>query len=306
MTTHFVSAPHVTPKELRSVRRYFTPFPRWTVVVMVLAIAAIAVLVYGDATNIDEEFEALRDAGVKPSEVLPVVVGVAFVVLAAVILRITVWANRPSAEQMDAWLERDLGNLRDRALIRCGLIGIPLTSAAVLLTGPRLDARGAEFQFRVSRRGVARFTPVGVTILNFTEHQIFAYQCVLDRLTGNALFETTDEYFYRDVVSLSTRNESLTFDKRDLPRAARRVLRAQIRSGKLQIQTAEVFSLTTSGGTKIEVIISVLLDRLDRAVMGPGGRVDVDVAEQAIAGMRKMLREKKIPSEKPNSDLGGL
>jgi|GEM_PF-7055081 len=41
--------------------------------------------------------------------------------------------------------------------------------------------------------------------------------------------------------------------------------------------------------------------------MGPGGVVDVDVADRAIAGMRQMLREKKIPSTgEPGSVTGAF
>ena len=165
-----------------------------------------------------------------------------------------------------------------------------------MLTGPTFNVTGADLAYRDDRKGNARFTPVSVTILNFTEHQIAAYQCALDRLTGNALAEGTDEFFYRDVVSVTTKTEDLAIDKDRLPHKARKLLGKQIRGGKLQIPETQRFLLTTSGGTSIEVIIEATFDKLDRIIMGSGGDVDVDVADEAIAAMRQMLREKKIPA----------
>jgi hypothetical protein len=167
---------------------------------------------------------------------------------------------------------------------------LPLLDQSAIAQGCReyacpADTRGAYRKLTIyhSRR------------LNFTEHQILAYQCAPDRFTGNALVETTDEYFYRDVVSVSTRTENLVLDKTALTRTDRKVLRAQLRGGELRIPSAEVFKLTTSGGTGIEVVMEVILDKLNSLIMDPGGSVQVSIADRAIAGIRQMLREKKMP-----------
>jgi hypothetical protein len=248
-----------------------------------------------EATSIEYDLEAGNYIG------LAGIAGAVLLVLG--VLRILPLLGRPGAAQMDHWLERDLARLGRRAEKKCGLGSESLTAPPVLLTGPLFKVAGAKFEFRRTRRGPTRFTPVGVAILNFTEHEIFAYQGALDRFTGNVLQETTDEYFYRDVVSVSTRTESRVVDKHDVTRAGRRRLRAQIRAGKLKIPKAEAFSLTTSGGTTIEVTIEVILDKLRDLVMGAGGLVQVSAADDAIAAMRKMLREKKMPQlAHPESD----
>lgn len=274
-------------RELRAIKRYFTPFPRSSLFLWVVALGLIAVGVSGDAGLLPD------DVSQEDSQLLAVVGGL--LVVAIGVVRIASWMRKPSGGQMDRWLDRDLTRLKNRAREKCGLTGMTLTSETVLLTGPRFGVAGADFAYRSTRREFTRFTPVGVTILNFTEHEIFAYQCALDRFTGNAMGENTDEYFYRDVVSVSTQTENLVLDKRDLTRTGRKLLKPQIRGGRLQIPSAEMFTLTTSGGTTIEVVIEVVLDKLNRLVMGPGGAVEVNIADRAIAAMRQMLREKKIP-----------
>lgn len=270
------------PRELAALKRFFMPFPRWVVVVWLIGAVLIAAGTSSDP-SIDPDSRALS-------------VGIGIGLVALGIARVAVWSARPSAHQVDRWLDRDLAQLKQRAIEKCGLTGLHLTSETVVLTGPTFSVTGADLRYRDDRKGHARFTPVSVTILNFTEHQIAAYQCAFDRLTGNALAEGTDEFFYRDVVSVTTKTEDFTIDKDRLPRKARRLLGRQIRGGKLQIPETQRFILTTSGGTSIEVIIEAMLDKLDRIIMGSGGEVDVDVADDAIAGMRQMLREKKIPA----------
>ena len=44
--------------------------------------------------------------------------------------------------------------------------------------------------------------------MNFGQHQLLVYTCTIDITTGNTLHESADEYFYRDVVSVSTKTET--------------------------------------------------------------------------------------------------
>jgi len=296
MTLDGLEASPATKRELRAIKKYFTPFPRSVWLMWLTAAILIAIGISDtEGTSIESDLENGNYIGLA---------GVAGGFLLVVgLLRVLPMIGRPGGTQMDRWLDRDLARLGRRAVTKCGLGTETLTSEPVLLAGPVFDVAGADFAFRALRRDITRFTPVAVTILNFTEHEIFAYQGALDRLTGNVLEETTDEYFYRDVVSVSTRTESQVVDKHALTRAGRRRLRAQIRAGRLQIPRAEEFILTTSGGTSISVTIEVVLDKLNDLVMGPGGLVQVSTADRAIAAMRKMLREKKMPeTSNPASD----
>lgn len=59
--------------------------------------------------------------------------------------------------------------------------------------------------------------------------------------------------------------------------------------GMVQMNSAETFELTTSGGTSVEVVLRDpgLIKRMG------GGDIPTTRAEKAIQTMRKMLREKK-------------
>lgn len=184
---------------------------------------------------------------------------------------------RPSDGQVDAWLDEDLKALHAKALSKTGTDASELVGEPVMVTGPKFwNVANAKVAFRKGRDNVFRFTPIGATIMNCTAHQLLTYSCVLDLLTGNALNESTDEYFYRDVVSVSTKTKSQN---------------VQLSDGKtLQLNAAETFELTTSGGTSVEVL---LRDPNLIEYMGGGGQIPTTRAEKAIQTVRKMLREKK-------------
>ena len=200
---------------------------------------------------------------------------------------------RPKDVEMDAWLDEDLEKLKPRALAKSGLDSTDLVRDPVMLAGPRFrNLGGAFFGFRRSKDGRARFTPAHVTIINFTEHQIVTYQCAFDMTTGNPLNECVDEYFYTDVVSVTTRSEAMTYstgelDGRILSRIPKLVESAV--NGLVQVNNAEIFVLVTAGGNSTKVVLRdpVLIEGLG------GGDVPMERAEQAVHAVRTMLRVKK-------------
>jgi hypothetical protein len=186
-------------------------------------------------------------------------------------------SGKPSDQQMDEWLEEDLRMLTDKSLTKMNTEKEELVSESVQVSGPRLwDVGGADVLWRTGKDKKARFTPVGVCVISFTQNQLLGYTCALDRTTGKALNESTDEYFYKDVVSVATKTESKTVKIQGIKDA-------------IQMTAAELFTLTTSGGTKLEVFL-----RADNLIqtMG-GGEIETTRAEKAIQTVRKMLRDKK-------------
>lgn len=111
---------------------------------------------------------------------------------------------------------------------------------------------------------------------------MFCYQCCYDRIKGEALLEDTDEYFYRDVVSVATKTNTKQFDV-DVTLKGNKE--------KVTLRTSETFVLTTSGGTAFSVFLQ------DPALLNlkltKDGQLDTSQAEKAIQAIRKMLREKK-------------
>lgn len=229
------------------IKRYFKPFPKWAVWFIGIGLPLIAAHGLG---------------------LLPIGVGV---------WALVAWIGRPSDAQMDAWLEQDLRALHPKALAKTGTDASDLVAEPVMVTGPRLsNLANAQLAFKKGKDNVVRFTPVNVTVINFTAHQLIIYGCALDLTTGNALNESTDEYFYNDVVSVSTKTKSLS---------------VQMQGGKLlQLDAAETFQLTTSGGTSVEVFLRD--PKIIQELVGDG-EIPTTRAEKAIQSVRKMLREKK-------------
>lgn len=184
---------------------------------------------------------------------------------------------RPTDAQMDQWLEENLKELSKASLIKMDIDSSSCIDIPVTVTGPRLwDKADAKLLYRKGNDNQIRFTPINATIITFTEKQLLAYNCVLDFTTGRALNESTDEYFYKDVVSVSTKTESKTIKLDDCEQT-------------LQLNAAETFTLTTSGGTSI----SVLLRDPELAKFMGGGEIKISNAEKTIQVIRKILREKK-------------
>jgi hypothetical protein len=205
-----------------------------------------------------------------------VFMGLLMLIVGALLIYSSV-GGKPSDQQMDAWLEEDLKILSDKSLNKMGTDKDELTADSVYVTGPRLwDTAGAPVRFRQGKDNILRFTPVGVSVIHFTENQLLSYSCALDRTTGNALNESTDEYFYRDVVSVATKTESKTVNIPGI-------------KGPVQMQAAETFTLTTSGGTSLSVLLRdpTLVNKMG------GGEIPTTRAEKAIQSVRTMLRGKK-------------
>lgn len=231
-----------------AMKKYFQRFPKWAVWMIVLGLPLLAA--FG--------------------------LGVLFIALG--IWGLISYSRKPSDAQMDAWIEEDLKGLESHGLGKTGTDASDLVGEPVSVTGFRFwDLPNDTFMgFRKGKDNVQRFTPLEVVVINFTANQLLAYKAALDLTTGNPLNESTDEYFYRDVVSVSTKTENITVT---LPGV----------SIPVQAKSAETFTLTTSGGTQVQVKLS---DPDVIKAMG-GGTIPKTRTERAIQTVRKMLREKK-------------
>lgn len=183
----------------------------------------------------------------------------------------------PTDQQVDEWLEEDLKGLNKRALEKMGVDETELVDQPVQITGlPLGNAGGLNILYKRGKDNIIRFTPIDISIINFTKNQLLRYSCILDFTTGSTLNESTDEYFYKDVVSITTKTESKEVN---IPKLG----------GTIKLTNAEMFTLTTSGGTSISVM---LRDPTLIKKMG-GGDIPITRAEKAIQTVRKWLREKK-------------
>jgi len=183
--------------------------------------------------------------------------------------------GRPTDAAMDEWLAHDLDNLTALSLSKVGLQKSALTRQSVVVTGPTVwKIKDVAKHSKVGDDKILRYTPVAVTVIHFTKDQLVAYSCVLDLLTGKPHRESTDEFFYRDIVAVQTKKEAKKMEVDGVP---------------LDMKAAETFSITTSGGNTLSVFLT---DPTLVAKMG-GGEISTARAEQALAVVRSVVRENK-------------
>lgn len=227
------------------IKKYFQPFPKWTLWMIGIGIPLLAAA------------------------------GIGLVAIGIGAIGLAIHAGKPSDAQMDAWLENDIEALKSKALAKTGIDPSELVAEQRALIGfsPK-NIANARVAHKRGKDNILRFTPISVTILNFTANQLIVYQCVFDRTTGNALNESSDEYFYRHVVGVRTKTTCQTY---------------QTKGGEIvQLELAEMFQLTTAGGTSVEVL---LRDPKLIQMMG-GGEIPMSRTEATIQAVRKMLRER--------------
>jgi hypothetical protein len=228
------------------IQKYFnSKFPKWAA--WILAIGAL--IAFGGMSNPD-------GGGALLTGIFMVVVGG---------FGIYSYTNTVSDQQIDEWTNEDLGMLDKKALKKVGVDESELVGEPSIIFGP------ADFSvMKVGKDKRIRFGRVRGMVVNFGQHQLLVYTCTIDITTGNTLHESTDEYFYRDVVSVSTKTRD-----------------GQV--GNVRLAEGEYFTLTTSGGTAAEIF-------LHSPEIGKrfGGEMPATDAERHIQSIRKMLREKKM------------
>jgi len=201
--------------------------------------------------------------------------------------------NKPTGEQMDAWLTEDLDRLEPDSLKKAGVDSSELVRKPVMLYGPRLESvGGAEFNYQRGKDNVLRYSLVETTTIHFTEHQLITYQCAIDLTTGNSLNVRVKRFFYKDVVSAETETKDYTYDEKNISKKFFEMnpsARKHIVNGKLQLNGSETFRLTTTAGTAVEIALNI-----PQFLEGNQGDLSDRLADQAISAINKMLLSKKV------------
>ena len=253
-----------------AIKAYFAPFPWWAV----WAVTGISVCIAWQGI-----FFAY---------------GLGWIVIAAAGWFLKDWFRRPSDESLDLWTQEDLAKVIPRALEKCQLDPGDTINDPDTITSIRLRSFGkAFFGVKRGRDHLLRFTPIHVVVINYTQYQLVIYQCALDLTTGVPLNERVDEYFYKDIVSVTTDSQVLTLPRGEVDEkllARFPGLEKAMSNDKLQLKCAESFILTTSGATSVEVVLRdpVLMEALGASDC----TIPTDRADKAVRAVRKMLREK--------------
>lgn len=243
----------MTEAEKRAaIVKYFKPFPTWAIW-FILGGLALAVL------------------GSSVSTLL--LIGIAAIAIGALGIYLGVGA-KATDQQMDQFLQEDFISVTKQMLKKIGMDETELVAESQHVYGPGFGT-GTEAA-KKGKDGKVRYTPIKLASIGFGANQLLYYSCLLDMTTGKMLNEATDEFFYKDVVSASTKMQSASF---------------KWKGQQHQFNEAETFTLTTAGGTSFSVF---LRDPQLASVMGvSGGDIPTGDAEKAIQAIRKMLREKK-------------
>ena len=193
--------------------------------------------------------------------------GVGALALIVVIL-VCLYGGKPSDAEIDAQFNTMFDGLKEQALKKLGLdeeevkIAPPLFlksySFGKSVLGDRTNNAMCD---KKGKDGYWRSPEVVLTAWFFTEDQIYHYVKVAS-LVSDAKKETTDEFFYKDVVSVKTD----TLERR-----------VTAPDGKEERQNITAFILRNMGGEVTE-------DACDNS----------DYADEAVRAMRNLLKQKKM------------
>jgi hypothetical protein len=169
-------------------------------------------------------------------------------------------ADRPTDADFDHQVSLALGELRKRALQKLGLDESEVDMIKPVIVGGKIYNGGTSI--KRGKDGVYRTSDCEGVVIFFAEQELHAYKYQVSLVNSGRTREETDVYFYRDVVSVSTRSDSI-----------------EVRVDQTPVPVHhDVFRLTTSGGTNIE------------CSMGAA----VGSTENEIHAARQLIRDKKI------------
>lgn len=172
-------------------------------------------------------------------------------------------AGKPSDEEVDADALSAIADVQKRALAKLGLDSDEVALIEpVVVHGYYYKKIASGVLVKLGKDRVFRSSNYEGVVLFFSEHQLHAYKFQFSLVSPQESREQTDEYFYKDVVSVATQSE--TFAINDV-------------KGHSQQVNFEEFKLTTTGGTSITSSIR-----------------DEGSVSRVISGARSLIREKKI------------
>lgn len=242
------------------IKKYFKKFPKWTLLFILIGVLAFLEGVSGES------------GGVIALGLLLAAVGIAVLVL--------YFKGKPTDAQFDSVLNEDLKSVQREALSKLGIDESELLRIDPdIVVGYEFGRKDCFFGIKKGKDDVIRYTPQSVLVLNYTQNQVLTYRCVLDLDTGKFLSAQTEEFFYKDIVSVKTKSEDQELSFK---------VKGKMKKFK---GNSEVFCLTNSGGESLTIPFasSAITDYLGE----DGTLPSKEMAEKALSNIRRMLRDKK-------------
>lgn len=186
-----------------------------------------------------------------------VVLGVVLVALGVVLIVLQV-KGRPTDADIDAAVTSQLNDMKSRALRKLGVDEDEVNEIAPITLGgyvynKSLIKQGKDGKYRSSKYQAVMF------FFSSNEVHCFTYDF---SIVENSQKESTDVYFYKDIVSVSTQTEGTEYS---------------VGKGKSSQFDYEYFKLTTTGGTSISCAVR-----------------NIDDVQRSINGMRSLIKSKKM------------
>lgn len=169
-------------------------------------------------------------------------------------------AGRPTDSEIDQICQEQIKNLKEQALKKLGIDEDQVKEATpIQFDGYCYENISTAWLYHRGKDRRDRSSNYEAVMFLFSAEQIYCYKYKFS-IIAEEKRESTEEYFYRDVVAASTASESKTYKSKD---------------GEVTINF-EFFKLTTSGGTSISAAI-----------------FDMGNADRGINSMKSLLRNKK-------------
>jgi hypothetical protein len=174
---------------------------------------------------------------------------------------------------LDRWLDEDIQEvIKNRPYDKLGITKNDLVAESLLVVGPvywsvsGFDVK--DILMKKGNDGFNRFSIWTIQVFMFTENYLCSYKCQYNWITNTYINESTNEFFYKDVVSVKT----------DTVSSAYTLINGQ------RLVHSEAFQLKLAGD-EITVITNDASLNTSSAM--------VSKAEKAVQSIRAMLRDKK-------------
>lgn len=189
--------------------------------------------------------------------VLQVVVGIIIIAVGALLIFLQV-KGRPTDADIDAAVTSQLANMKARALQKLGIDEDEVNEIAPIsfdgfVYDNALIKRGKDGKHRSSKYQAVMFF--------FSGSEVHCYTYDFS-IVESSQSESTDVYFYKDIVSVSTQTEGSEYS---------------VGKGKSSKFDYEYFKLTTSAGTSISCAVR-----------------NIDDAQRSVNGLRNLIKIKKM------------
>jgi hypothetical protein len=175
--------------------------------------------------------------------------------------------------QMDEWLEEDIQLIiKNRPYDKLGISKEDLVAETLLVVGPVYwNVSGFDVKdilMKKGKDGFNRFSIWTVQVFMFTENYLCSYKCQYNWIKNTYINESTNEFFYKDVVSVKTDTISSAYT---------------LMNGQRMVHS-EAFQLKLAGDEITVITNDASLNT---------SSVMVSKAEKAVQSIRTMLRDKK-------------